>query len=145
MNESSARGSVHPAQSGRADSWFSTGWMSRRYLALLVLVLAILIGAAGCLSTTVHEVTYEDGDLEITVESTDEPVENAVLLVTVMKVEAFEQNEVYRKPRYIDLDRGLNVYTVPVDLQPGSYKIFLTIFVGNERRASVIRDLEVAP
>jgi hypothetical protein len=119
--------------------------MSRRYLALLVLVLAILIGAAGCLSTTVHGVTYEDGDLEITVESTDEPVENAVLLVTVMKVEAFEQNEVYRKPRYIDLDRGLNVYTVPVDLQPGSYKIFLTIFVGNERRASVIRDLEVAP
>jgi len=119
--------------------------MSRKYVPFLILVLAVLTGAAGCLSTTFQEVTYEGGILEINVENTDKPVESAVLQVTIMEVGALEQHEVFCKARYINLDQGQNKYTVPVDLQPGSYKVFLTVFVGDERRASVIRDLEVAP
>jgi len=111
----------------------------------LIPVLAVLAAAAGCLSTTFQEVTYEGDALEIFVENTDNPVENAVLQVTIMEVEALEQNKVFCKARYINLDHGQNEYTIPVDLEPGSYKIFLTIFVGDERRASVIRNLEVAP
>ena len=118
--------------------------MSGKYVSLLVLALAVLAGAAGCLSTAFGEVTYDGGALQVTVEHTGEPVENAVLQTTIMGVSAFEQHEVFSEARYIDLDRGENAYRVPVDLQPGSYKVFLTIFVKDERRTSVIRDLEVA-
>ncbi|WP_317065652.1 hypothetical protein [Methanoculleus caldifontis] len=114
-------------------------------MGFLILALAVLAGAAGCVSTAFEEVTYSDGALRIHVENTGEPVEKAVLQVTIMEVGAFEQHEVFSEARYINLDRGQNEYTVAVDLEPGSYRAFLTIFVGQERRTSVIRDLEVAP
>lgn len=119
--------------------------MSWKYVPLLILILTAFAGAAGCLSTTFQEVTYGDGGLEISVENSGKSVENAVLQVTIMKVEGFKQSEVYRKAQYVDLDSGRNVYTIPVDLEPGSYKLFLIVLVGDERKASVIRDLEVAP
>ncbi|MCC7556100.1 MULTISPECIES: hypothetical protein [Methanoculleus] len=117
--------------------------MSRIYTILLILALAALAGAAGCLSTSFGEVTYSGDALQVHVENAGEPVENAVLQVTIMEVGALEQREAFSEARYIDLVTGENKYTIRVDLQPGSYKGFLTVFVGNERRASVIRDLEV--
>lgn len=119
--------------------------MSIKYVSLLLMALAALSGAAGCLSTSFGEITYSGGALQVHVENTGEPVENAVLQVMIMEVGALEQHEAFSEARYIDLERGANEYTVPVDLEPGSYRAFLTIFVGNERRASIIRDLEVAP
>ncbi|MDN7012818.1 hypothetical protein FGW20_07140 [Methanoculleus sp. FWC-SCC3] len=117
--------------------------MSRNYTVLLILALAALAGAAGCLSTSFGEVTYSGDALQIHVENAGEPVENAVLQITIMEVSALEQHEAFSEARYIDLEPGENDYTIQADLQPGSYKVFLTVFVGNERRASVIRDLEV--
>ena len=67
-----------------------------------------------------------------------------MLEVTVVEVGALEQHEVFSGARYINLDQGENDYAISVDLEPGSYRVFLTIFVGQERRTSVIRDLEVA-
>ncbi|KDE55510.1 hypothetical protein EI28_06295 [Methanoculleus sp. MH98A] len=117
--------------------------MPRTYTILLILALAALAGAAGCLSTSFGEVTYSGDALQVHVENPGEPVENAVLQVTIMEVSALEQHEAFSEARYIDLVTGENEYTIRADLQPGSYKAFLTIFVGSERRASVIRDLEV--
>ncbi len=121
----------------------SSEQMSRKYTILLILAVAALTGAAGCLSTSFGEVTYSGGALQVQVENTGEPVENAVLQTMIMEVSALEQNEAFSEARYIDLERGENEYTISVDLQPGSYKVFLTVFVGNERRGSIIRDLEV--
>lgn len=140
----SAERSVQPALPGRTGSRLSADWMSK-YVGFLILALVALIGAAGCLSTAFQEVTYDGGALQISVENVDKPVENAVLQVTIMEVGALEQHEVFSEARYINLDREQNKYTVQVDLQPGSYKLFLTIFVDDERRTSIIRDLEVAP
>lgn len=120
--------------------------MSRIYVPFLLLAVTLFtIGAAGCLSTTFQEVTYGEGGLEVGVENSGDPVKDAVLQVTVMRVERFEQTEVYCKARYVNLGHGLNIYTFPVELQPGSYKLFLIAFVGDERRASVIRSLKVVP
>ncbi|MCT8337245.1 hypothetical protein FKB36_06990 [Methanoculleus sp. Afa-1] len=117
--------------------------MSGKYTIFLILAVAALTGAAGCLSTSFGEVTYSGGTLQVQVENTGEPVENAVLQIRIMEVSALEQHEVFSEARYIDLERGENEYTISVDLQPGSYRVYPTVFVGNERRGSVIRDLEV--
>lgn len=118
--------------------------MSSRYVVFLILTLVVLIGASGCLSTAFGEVTYDGDALQLHVENSAGAVKDAVLQVTIMEVGALEQHEVFSEARYINLDVGNNAYTVPVDLESGSYKLFLTIFVGNERRTSIIRDLEVA-
>ena len=118
--------------------------MSSKYVGFLILALTVLIGASGCGSTSFGEVTYGDGALQVHVENTAGPVEDAVLQVTVVEVGALEQHEVFSGARYINLDQGENDYAISVDLEPGSYRVFLTIFVGQERRTSVIRDLEVA-
>ncbi|WP_292410921.1 MULTISPECIES: hypothetical protein [unclassified Methanoculleus] len=118
--------------------------MPSKYVGFLILILTVLIGTAGCLSATFEAVTYSGDALQIHVTNSGEPVENAVLQVTIMEVSALEQHKVFSEARYVYLDRGENEYTIPIDLQPGSYRAFLTVFVGTERRASVIRDLGVA-
>jgi hypothetical protein len=117
--------------------------MSRNTTILLILALAALTGDSGCLSTSFGEVTYSGDALQVHVENAGDPVKNAVLQTTIMEVSALEQHEAFSEARYIDLDTGENEYTIRADLQPGTYKVFLTVFVGSERRASVIRDLEV--
>ena len=126
----------------RADFRFSEQ-MSGKYTILLILALAALAGTAGCLSTSFGEVAYSGGVLQVHVENAGESVKNAVLQIRIMEVSALEQHEAFSEARYIDLERGANEYTIQANLQPGSYKVFLTVFVGSERRASVIRDLEV--
>ena len=116
-----------------------------RYVGFLILTLAALTVAAGCLSTGFGEVTYGGDALQVRVENTGRPVENAVLQVTVTEVGALEQHEILSEARYVNLAPGENEYSVPVNLQPGTYRLFLTIFIDGERKASVIRDLEVAP
>lgn len=125
-----------------ADPW-SFEQMSRKYTIFLILAVAALIGTAGCLSTSFGEVTYSGGALQVQVENAGEPAENAVLQIRIMEVSALEQHEVFSEARYINLERGENKYTISVDLQPGSYRVYPTVFVGNERRGSIIRDLEV--
>ncbi|NLB00652.1 MAG: hypothetical protein GX837_06785 [Methanomicrobiales archaeon] len=118
--------------------------MSRRYAIFLILALAALISAVGCLSTSFGEVAYSNGVLQVHVENNGEPVKNAVLQLTIMEVSTFEQHEAFSEARYIELGQGTNEYTIQADLQPGSYKVFLTVFAGSERKASVIRNLEVS-
>lgn len=106
--------------------------------------LAVLAASAGCLATAIGEVTYDGEALQVAVENSGEPVENAVLQVKIMEVDLFEQQKVFSQARHINLDSGENNYSIEVDLQPGTYRAFLNIFIGDERGASVIRDLEVA-
>jgi len=130
--------------SGEPGGGRFSGHMSGRYTGLLILVtLVVLATSAGCLTTAIGEATYDGEALQIAVENTGDPVENAVLQVKIMEVDHFEQKEVFSEARYIDLDTGENNYSTEVDLQPGRYRAFLIIFIGNERSASVIRDLEV--
>lgn len=128
-----------------AEHRFSRG-MSARYTGILLLMaaLAVLAASAGCLATAIGEVTYDGEALQVAVENSGEPVENAVLQVKIMEVDLFEQQKVFSQARHINLDSGENNYSIEVDLQPGTYRAFLNIFIDDERGASVIRDLEVA-
>jgi hypothetical protein len=117
--------------------------MLGKHISFLIVILAALVGIAGCLSTTIGAATYDGESVHIGVDNTDEPIENAVLQVVIVELQGLSQEEVFKEARYVNLDSGPNEYAVQVDLQPGTYKLFLTVFVGNDRRASVIRELEV--
>ncbi|KUG19878.1 hypothetical protein ASZ90_010380 [hydrocarbon metagenome] len=116
--------------------------MSHTKTILLLLILCATAGAAGCITASFGEITYNGSALTIRAENAHEPAD-AVLQVTVASVDTLVQDEVYKQARYVSLDRGANEYTIPVELEPGKYRVYLQLFVGDDRRASVIRDLEV--
>ncbi|WP_128693926.1 hypothetical protein [Methanoculleus taiwanensis] len=116
--------------------------MSHSYTVFCILLLAAFIGAAGCLGIGFGDVTYDGEALHVEVESSRN-VTDAVLQVTLTEIGGFEQRQLFSEATYIDLAVGTNEYTVPVELAPGTYRIYLYLFIGDERGASVIRDLEV--
>jgi len=107
------------------------------------MALCLLAAASGCVATRFEGIDYRDQELRILADNEGAPAAEAVLQVGIARVNGFEQTEIYRQAMYVPLVSGVNEYTVPIELEPGSYRVYLHLFVGSDRRASVIRDLEV--
>jgi hypothetical protein len=116
--------------------------MSIRRTSVIILLLLVMGGVAGCLSYSFGDAVYEDGTLHIMVHNSNEP-KQVVLQVTIFNTTDFEQTEVYKQAKYYNLEQGTNEYSVPVDLPPGSYKLYLYIMVDGHRTNLEIRDIEV--
>lgn len=118
--------------------------MSKKCAALCILILSVVIGAAGCLGTgfSFGDVVYVDDALHIGIESSRN-VTGAVMQVGVTGMAGFSQNEISTEAVYVDLRQGMNECTYPIDLAPGEYRVYLLLFVDGERVSSVIRDVEV--
>lgn len=107
-----------------------------------MICLCVLAWTAGCTGTGFGEVTYADGNLQVTVDNSAEPLE-ATLQVTIFETGGFKQTEVENFARVVTFPTGKTVYTFPVDLEPGTYKLYLYITRGTTRTISVIRDITV--
>lgn len=118
--------------------------MSRsRALPLILLVLVILlIVLSGCVTTGFGDISYTPGALHLNV-SGAENRSDAVLQVTIYALQDLQQQEIYKHADYVSVKKGENSYTEPVTLAPGSYRVYLYLTYGNERKAAVIRDLKV--
>ncbi|MDG6256406.1 MAG: hypothetical protein QCH35_02290 [Methanomicrobiaceae archaeon] len=115
---------------------------SRCSLVLLVLVLLLFGCIAGCLSYSFGAVAYDGEELHVQVFNTGEPRE-VVVQATIFRTEQFSQTEVYRKAEYKFLEQGENEYRIPIDLEPGTYKIYLYVMIDGDRAATEIRDIEI--
>lgn len=111
-------------------------------LILIVLSLLVFGCIAGCLSYSFGAVAYDGEELDIQVFNAGEPRE-VVVQATIFQIKEFSQVEVYKKAEYRYLERGENEYRIPIDLEPGSYKIYLYVMIDGNRAATEIRDLEV--
>lgn len=113
-----------------------------RLLALLYLVTLVLI--AGCTASEAGfgPLEYQQGMLNVSV-ATDTSIVHAGLQLTVSALDPLGQREVFSEARYVDLSEGLNRFTYRVSLPPGSYRCYLHLHEGDERRAAVIRELTV--
>ncbi len=116
--------------------------MSHKTTVFCILLLFAVIGVAGCLGTGFGDLTYDGEALHVQVESSRNATD-AVLQVTLTEIDGFEQRQIFSEATYVDLAAGTNEYTVPVELAPGTYRVYLYLFIGDERGASVIRDLQV--
>ncbi len=114
---------------------------SRRYIFLGIL-LCICGVTAGCMTASVEEVTYRQNSLYISATNQD-PTVQAVLQVTVFRVENLEQTEIFRQAEFIQFESGTHEYRMPVTLDPGTYKLYIYITVNGDSVARVIRDIVV--
>ncbi len=114
---------------------------SRRH-ALLCLV--ALVSIAGCTASEpgFGPIEYGQAELNVTV-VTDAPIAHASLQVAVSALDPLGQREVFAEARYVDIAAGTNRYTYRLELPPGTYRCYLHLHEGDERRAAVIRELTV--
>ncbi len=115
---------------------------SRCSLVLLALVLLLFGCIAGCLSYSFGAVAYDGEELKVQVFNAGEPRE-VVVQATIFQIREFSQVEVYKKAEYMFLEQGENEYRIPIDLEPGTYKLYLYVMIDGNRAATEIRDLEV--
>jgi hypothetical protein len=114
---------------------------SRRYISLGILL--CLCGViAGCMTASVGEVSYRSNSLYISATNQDPSVE-AVLQVTVFRIENLVQTEIFRQAEFIQFESGTQEYQMPITLDPGTYKIYIYITVNGDSKARVVRDLVV--
>lgn len=110
--------------------------------AVPVILIVSLLLCCGCLTYSFGDVSYNDGVLDIGVFNNKESGEVAVQ-VTVFDLAGFRQNEIGRYVNYVYLESGENHYQFPLELDEGSYKLYLYVLEDGKRSSAVIRDIVV--
>ena len=105
-------------------------------------IIILLLACAGCTSTTIGDVAYNDGSLNIGITSHDGGGD-AYIQVTVYEIKNFHQQEMQYLQQPVTLAPGSNTVQVPVTLPPGTYKLYVYILKPGERETATIRDITV--
>jgi len=113
-----------------------------RSVLLLVSFLALLSLSTGCLSVSIGRVAYDGSTLQVQVTNTGGTAD-AALQVNVFRFQDFRQVEVTRETLPVRLERGTGTYSIPLALDDGTFRLYLYVTTGNDRRASVIQDITV--
>ena len=114
-----------------------------RSVLLLVTFLALACLSAGCLSTSIGRVAYDGTSLLVQVTNAG-GASDAALQVNVFRFQDFRQVEVTRETLPVQLGKGTATYSLPLSLDDGTFRLYLYVTTGNDRRASVIQDITVA-
>ncbi|MDI6718786.1 MAG: hypothetical protein QMD46_04165 [Methanomicrobiales archaeon] len=104
--------------------------------------LGILGVFAGCVGTSLDDVSYDGRELHVEATNGGGTVD-AVLQVNIFQIRDLEQMQIFENASIVTFAQGKNAYSLPVDLDPGRYKLYVYITIGNERTASIIRDIVV--
>lgn len=108
----------------------------------LILCAVIFLAGAGCLSLSVGNTTYDNGNLSVVVTNNGDPVD-AGIQVRIFQVDGIAQREREVTGAPVSLVRGANTVPVPVHLEPGTYKLYVYLTINGERQTAVIRDIVV--
>jgi len=112
-----------------------------RVLVFLALVTGIVF-CAGCLSLGIEDVSYTDSGINVKIYNEGNSTIR-ILKVTVYQLENFQQHEVLQRSELVSLKPGESSLFIPMPLEKGNYKLYLSLSTGEERRFVVIRDVEV--
>ncbi len=107
---------------------------------MLVLVLFPL--CAGCLSTGIEDTWYSNHSIMMHISHTGDPAD-VYVQVTVYRVADLRQEMYTIVDTPARLANGENTVTVPVQLGPGSYKLYVYVLSNGDRKTAVIRDITV--
>ena len=116
--------------------------MASRGYIVLGIFLCLCGVTAGCMTASIGDISYQEGGLHI-VATIQDPTVQAVLQVTVYRVENLTQVEIFKKAEFIQFESGTREYVMPVALDRGTYKVYVYITVDGDSKARVVRDLVV--
>jgi hypothetical protein len=115
-----------------------------RSALLLAAFLALLALSPGCLAVSIGQVTYDGSSLRVQVTNSGSPGDGA-LQVNVFQFRDFRQVEVTRITLPVHMETGTGTYAIPLALDRGTFRLYLYVTTGSDRRAGVIRDITVEP
>jgi hypothetical protein len=107
-----------------------------------VLVLVLFPVCAGCLSTNVEDTSYSNHAVMMNISHTGDPAD-VYVQVTVYRVANLSQEMYTIVDSPARLVNGENTIALPVQLEPGSYKLYVYVISNGDRKTAVIRDIIV--
>ncbi|MCX6686418.1 MAG: hypothetical protein NTV10_07270 [Methanoregula sp.] len=113
-----------------------------RCLLLLAVVFLITL-SAGCMSLAVGDVSYRNQQgLVVHVSNSGDPVD-AGIQVRIYEIKDLNQRELTVTGIPVSVKEGENEFSLPVLLEPGTYKLYVYVTVNGERRTASIKDLVI--
>jgi hypothetical protein len=113
----------------------------KRPLFILAVVLLITL-SAGCTSPAIGNVSYHNRGLSVHVSNSGDPFEGGIQ-VRVYEIKNLNQRELAVTGIPVSVTTGENEFTVPVPLEPGTYKMYVYLTQDGERKTASIRDIVV--
>lgn len=111
------------------------------FLMISGMVFCAVLSAA-CVSTTIGDVAYSDGNLSLSVSHGGIPSEGYVQ-VTVYEIKGNQQQETDVLYAPLSLHPGETNAVIPGMLEPGQYKLYIYLIQNGERKTATIRDIVV--
>ena len=112
------------------------------YRFLCCVLCLLLAFCSGCTTLSVGNVSSSKDNLSVQVDNPGAPVEAGVQ-VRVYKIQGMTQEELIVTGVPATLKKGENTVTVPLHLDPGTYKIYIYVTINNERQTASIKDLVI--
>jgi hypothetical protein len=113
---------------------------SGSYSLLAVVVLITL--SAGCTSLTLGEVSYHNRVLTVHASNSGDPFDGGIQ-VRIYEIKDLSQRELTVTGIPVTVLKGENTFAIPVELEPGSYKLYIYLTANGERRSAGIKDIVI--
>ncbi|MHC1626199.1 MAG: hypothetical protein ACXQTN_02510 [Methanoculleaceae archaeon] len=119
--------------------------MSRKIRALILVVVLIVsfCAASGCLGYSFTNRTYCNGTILLEIQNSRPPTD-ALLQVTIWRLDGFSQSLIMKKVVYLHLPQGRTTVPIEAPLPPGSYRTFLQLFHEDDRLGGAIWEFVVS-
>ena len=111
-----------------------------RFLCCVLCILLAL--CSGCTTLSVGNVSSSKDNLTIQVSNAGSSVDAGVQ-VRVYEIQGMLQEELIVTGVPATLKKGENTVSVPLHLDPGSYKLYIYVTINNERQTASIKDLVI--
>jgi hypothetical protein len=113
-----------------------------RFFLAAAAILSLALACTGCLSMNVGDASYHNRSVMVQVSDTGEP-SGVTVQVTAYRIQDLHQQMYTIAEAPAVIQHGDTIVTVPVELEPGSYKLYIYILSGGDRKTAVIRDITV--
>ncbi|MBP2132294.1 hypothetical protein J2128_000215 [Methanomicrobium sp. W14] len=108
----------------------------------VIILLGVSLTVSGCVKCSFGDIKYSNSSLNVQVYNKAEE-KNATLQITVYSLDNFRQKETGKYLQSVTLKQGPNEFTIPANLDKGSYKIYLYILQNGKRESAEIRNIVV--